>query len=131
MHPFFKFNLSLLSQIFGLFAFTGYYSEYTQHHLPAWPVVLFFTSPIIITLFIQWNEMSDRIVMRAHLVAVFIYLLLASGMEIGSALGYEPEGMLLYRVMGHFSWSLGWGLVLRDVIKKHRELKRIESKPER
>lgn len=130
MYPF-KYNLSLFSQIIGLFAFAGYYSEYTYPHLPAWPLVMIVTSPILITLFIQWNEMSDRIVMRAHLMAVIIYSLLACGMEIGAALGYKPEGMLMYRVMGHFSWSLGWGLVLRNVIRKHRELKRMDLKTER
>jgi len=104
---------SLYCALISLFGITGYYSDLLRQRVPAWMAVALFTAPIMIILFIQWGEASDRVVAIAHIVAAMLFMILAIGMEVGTLVGYTPRGTLFYRILAHLGWTFAWAGIYR------------------
>lgn len=112
--------LRLVLAAFGSFAFAGYYPEVVKPYIHAWVAVGIFMLPVAILIFVNWGELSARVVVRLHLFAAIWFLLLSAGMEIGILSGHRPPGTNLYRVLAHLSWTFSWAAVLKTAYKRRR-----------
>jgi hypothetical protein len=108
-----------LFALFGSFAFAGYYPDLAKPYVHPWVAVGIFMLPVAVLIFVHWGEQPDRWVARMHFGAASWFLLLSAGMEIGIALGHEPPGTALYRVLAHVSWTFSWAAVLKKA-NRHR-----------
>ena len=108
------FPFSLLCAIFGMFAFAGYYADILKPLMPDWLAVGIFVLPIMVLVFVQRGEVSDKVLTRTHLTAAALFVILAAGMEAGAYLGYRPKGLTLYRILAHLAWSFSWAGVIKE-----------------
>ena len=99
--------------LLGTFGMTGYYADLLQGNIPDWLAIGIFILPLVLIVFVQRNEAPDRLVNLTHLLAAIWFMTLALGMELGHWIGYQPEGMALYRVLGHLSWTFAWAGIYR------------------
>lgn len=106
--------LVLFPAIFSTFGLTAYYSELLEDQIPPELAVTILMLPISMIVLIQAGDWSARIVKQTHYVAVALYSLLALGMEISILRGFRPDDLLLYRVMTHLGWTLGWAVILQQ-----------------
>jgi hypothetical protein len=106
--------------LFSTFAFAGYFSDLLRPQVPDWAAVALFIAPIVLILFVRWGELPKRTVATIHLVAAALFFLFAGAMEIGMALGHEPELSTLYRIFAHAGWTFAWTPIFRRAWKSRR-----------
>ncbi len=107
-------GLAVYCAIISVFGLTGYYSGLLRGHIPDWVGVGLLMAPLAILVLIRWGEAPDRIVAMAHRFAAGWFMILALGMEVvGHLSRYNPEGVLLYRILAHLGWTLAWAGVYR------------------
>lgn len=104
---------ALYCAVISVFGLTGYYADLLRPHVPAWVAVGLLMAPVAVIVFIQWGELSDRLVAMAHMLAALWFMSLAVGMEVGILLGHRPEGTGLFRVFAHVGWTFAWAGILR------------------
>lgn len=107
--------------LFSTFAFAGYFSDLLRPQVPDWAAVGVFIAPIVCIVFVQWGNLPNHIVATVHLTAAFLFFILAGAMEVGMALGYEPELSTLYRILAHMGWTFAWTPILRRAWKSRRK----------
>jgi len=104
----------LFPAIFSTFGLTAFYSELWQSKVPPWLAVTILTLPIGTVVLVQVGDFPVSIVRLVHFVAVGMYSALALGMEIMILRGFRPDDLVLYRIMTHLGWTLGWATILRQ-----------------
>ncbi len=104
---------SFYCAVISLFGVTGYYADLLRRHVPDRVGVGLLTAPLLLILFIQWGEVSDRVVAVTHMIAASWFMILALGMEVGHWLGYAPKGTGFYRILAHVGWTFAWAGIYR------------------
>lgn len=107
--------------IVGSLGTIGYYSELLKGHVHDYVAVGIFLLPVANILFIQKGEVPNKIVSITHRISAIYFMILSIGMEVGTALGYKPEGTVLCKLLAHISWTFAWTII-------YKESKKIETK---